>query len=201
MKLFRDNKLKETASNKIRVEVVRSSLPVPQKSLAAKSLSVKGSTSRSSSAKPSQRSSTPRPKSKSPYPSSSDEKQLDRKRKATSPSPLRQTPAPVQSNFDKDSDAEDDDGWLKLDAEVRKRQRKGNLDSTRNIRNLRAFEAGLEDLDFVHAVNVASLHLKNVVPAMNAPENEVAIVLQHPSCCPRERYIRQHAIPWSYHHS
>jgi [histone H3]-lysine79 N-trimethyltransferase len=89
--------------------------------------------------------------------------------------------------FDKDSDNDEDDSWMKLDADVRKRQRKGTLSAeppNRRVKNRRAFEQG--ELDYIHAVQVASLK-HGCVPIMGAGDDEVPMELQYPSSKPREK--------------
>ncbi|PHH81154.1 hypothetical protein CDD82_1258 [Ophiocordyceps australis] len=127
----------------------------------------------------------------SPYPSSSDEKRRDRKRKksASVASGSRPSPACEKIAFDKDSDNEDD-GWMSLD--TRKRQRTGTadgrfVDPNRKLRSSRAFETRNDKLNFIHAVEVASLECK-CVPVMGAQKEDVAIELQYPSLQPRERF-------------
>ncbi|KAL5088396.1 histone methylation protein DOT1 domain-containing protein [Trichoderma camerunense] len=131
-----------------------------------------------------------RAKSSSPYPSSADERRLDlqRKRKAVSAS-QRRSPASDRIEFDKDSDAEDD-GWMDLDSH--KRQRKAtseskSVDSNRKLKNARAFERKDERLQFIHAVDVASLEHK-CVPIMGASKEDVAIELQYPTLQRREKF-------------
>lgn len=94
--------------------------------------------------------------------------------------------------FDKDSDAEDDDSWLNLGSDGRKRQRKGTISGadgqagvpSRMVKNRKAFEQG--DLDYIHAVQVASLK-HNCVPIMGALDEEVPMELQYPCSKPREK--------------
>jgi H3 lysine-79-specific histone-lysine N-methyltransferase len=131
-----------------------------------------------------------RAKSSSPYPSSADDRRLDlqRKRKATTSASQRRSPASDRIEFDKDSDAEDD-GWMDLDSH--KRQRKGtsdskSVDSNRKLRSARAYERKDERLQFIHAVDVASLEHK-CVPIMGASKEDVAIELQYPTLQRREK--------------
>uniref|UniRef100_A0A8H7KE81 Uncharacterized protein n=1 Tax=Bionectria ochroleuca TaxID=29856 RepID=A0A8H7KE81_BIOOC len=161
---------------KIRIEKVTVARPAVKPVTPSTKAISSASSARSSPAathRPSPKpSSLPRQKSHSPYPSSSDEKRAERKRKAGSASSTRRSPAVDRPDFGKDSDGEEDDGWLKLDG--RKRQRKGTLngrseDTARQIRSARAFEVGDAGLDFIHAVQVASLQ-HNCVPAMGARE-------------------------------
>ncbi|KAF4120361.1 [histone H3]-lysine79 N-trimethyltransferase [Geosmithia morbida] len=170
----------------------------------------------SSSARPSPRPS-PKPNpssglarrqsSHSPYPSSSDERRgtsttststADRKRKAggsggsssrSGSAAVRRSPAVERVKFDKDSDAEDDE-WLTL--ETRKRQRQATHDSrsedlNRRLGNPRSFDGHHDDLEFVHADQLASLD-NRCVPVMGAVKEDVDIQLQYPSLCPRERF-------------
>ena len=189
---------------KIRVEKVTVSRPAPKPAAAATTRRPLANGSASSSARASPRpspkpssASSSRQKSNSPYPpSSSDERRggaVDRKRKASSRSSAtpRRSPAAVERvEFDKDSDAdEEDDGWLTL--ETRKRQRTGTLDGrsedhTRKLRNSASFEGRHERLEFIHAVQVASLDCK-CVPVMGAQKEDVSFDLQYPSLGPRER--------------
>jgi H3 lysine-79-specific histone-lysine N-methyltransferase len=138
--------------------------------------------------RPSPKPSSIRHQSHSPYPSSSDEKRLDRKRKNGVASSARRSPASDHITFDKDSEPEDD-GWMNLD--TRKKQRRStsednHLDANRKLRNARAFEGRNDNLDFVHAVKVASLEEK-CMPVMGAQKEDVAIELQYPSLQPREK--------------
>jgi H3 lysine-79-specific histone-lysine N-methyltransferase len=80
-----------------------------------------------------------------------------------------------------------------MSLDTRKRQRRGtsedkHLGSDRNLRHSRAFEGRNDDLDFIHAVEVASLEAK-CVPVMGAQKEDVAIELQYPSMQPREKYV------------
>lgn len=141
-----------------------------------------------------------RAKSSSPYPSSADERRLDlqRKRKALSAS-QRRSPASDRVEFDKDSDAEDD-GWMDLDSH--KRQRKAtseskSVDSNRKLKNEKAFECKDERLQFIHAVDVASLEHK-CVPIMGASKEDVAIELQYPTLQRREKSVIFHEPPTSF---
>ncbi|KPM34713.1 Histone-lysine N-methyltransferase, H3 lysine-79 specific [Neonectria ditissima] len=188
MRLFgnKNNKFKVDPP-KIRIEKVVVDRPSPKPKPKPKP-ALSGSASRSSSAQRPSPNPVARQKSHSPYPSSSDEKRLERKRKAGSVSVSRRSPASERIEFDKDSDGEDD-GWMNLDAS--KRQRKSTdesyLDSTRKLRSVRAFEDRVDGLNFIHAVDVASLELK-CVPVMGAQKEDVAIELQYPSLQPREKY-------------
>lgn len=164
---------------KIRIEKVVVDRPVAKPKPRP---SLNGSSSRSSSVNRPSPKPLARQKSHSPYPSSSDEKRLDRKRKAGTPSTVRRSPASDRIEFDKDSD-NDDDAWMTLDAN--KRQRKGTadgrfVDPSRKLRSTKAFEDRVDGLDFIHAVDVASLKLK-CVPVMGAQKEDVAIELQYPS--------------------
>lgn len=114
---------------------------------------------------------------------------MQRKRKAASAS-QRRSPASDRIEFDKDSDAEDD-GWMDLDSH--KRQRKAtseskSVDSNRKLRSVRAFERKDERLQFIHAVDVASLEHK-CVPIMGASKEDVAIELQYPTLQRREKSV------------
>ncbi|KOS16772.1 Histone-lysine N-methyltransferase [Escovopsis weberi] len=146
-----------------------------------------------------------RHKSSSPYPSSADEPSHDyqRKRKAAggaptaaaaaapprSSVPIRRSPASDRIEFDNDSDAEDD-GWMDLDSH--KRQRKTNSDGglsdpNRRLRHRKAFDRKIEKLQFIHAVEVASLESR-CVPVMGAQKEDVAIELQYPTLQRRENF-------------
>lgn len=179
---------------KIRIEKVVVERPAPSKpksrSRPQQSSTGGASSSRSSPAavRPSPRPSAARHQSNSPYPSSADERRLERKRKAGSASASRPSPGKDRIAFDKDSDNEDD-GWMNLD--TRKRQRRGTadgrfVDPNRRLRNSRAFEGRNDSLQFIHAVDVASLEAK-CVPVMGAQKEDVAIELQYPSLQPREK--------------
>ncbi|KAL6864263.1 histone methylation protein DOT1 domain-containing protein [Trichoderma novae-zelandiae] len=183
---------------KIRIEKVTIERPAPPKPKPAARLPL-SSSARSSPARrlspktPSASavsSASSRTKSSSPYPSSADERRLDlrRKRKAISSS-QRRSPASDRIEFDKDSDAEDD-GWMDLDSH--KRQRKAtseskSVDSNRKLKSAKAFERKDERLQFIHAVDVASLEHK-CVPIMGASKEDVAIELQYPTLQRREKF-------------
>lgn len=177
---------------KIRVEKVTVSRPAPKQPAAAQRPLANGSSSARPSPKPSSAlGAGGRQKSNSPYPSSSDERRVDRKRKAGGASTApRRSPAAERVEFDKDSDAdEEDDGWLTL--ETRKRQRKGTLggrseDPNRKLKNASSFEDRHEGLEFIHAVEVASLDCK-CVPVMGAQKEDVSIRLQYPSLKQQEK--------------
>ncbi|KAG9253778.1 putative histone H3 methyltransferase [Emericellopsis atlantica] len=187
MPLFgKSNKFKANPP-KIRVEKVTVNRPAskPPSTSAVKSAVPSSNRSLgSNSARASPRPASLRQESHSPYPSSSDERK--RKRAVKTPS-ARASPAVVERPaFDKDSDAEEDDGWLTL--ETRKRQRKAREeDSSRKLKNERSFEDGYGKLEYIHAVDVASLECK-CVPVMGATEHDVAIELQYPCLGPREKF-------------
>ncbi|UKZ53657.1 Nucleosomal histone H3-Lys79 methylase [Trichoderma virens] len=185
---------------KIRIEKVTIERPAPPKpkpkptarptlSSSARSSPVRRLSPKAPSASAASSASS-RAKSSSPYPSSADERRLDlhRKRKAISAS-QRRSPASDRIEFDKDSDAEDD-GWMDLDSH--KRQRKAtseskSVDSNRKLKSARAFERKDERLQFIHAVDVASLEHK-CVPIMGASKEDVAIELQYPTLQRREKF-------------
>lgn len=158
------------------------------------STGVSSSRSSPAAARPSPKPPSGRRESHSPYPSSSsDEKRRERKRKngggGGPASSVKRSPGTERIAFDKDSDNEDD-GWMSLD--TRKKQRRGtsedkHLGSDRNLRHSRAFEGRNHDLEFIHAVEVASLEAK-CVPVMGAQKEDVAIELQYPSMQPREKF-------------
>lgn len=184
---------------KIRIERVAVERPSPQKPKPPPGQTRPRPAGASSSARssltvaqrPSPRPDSARPASDSPHLSSADERRRERKRKqAASAPPPRPSPARDRVACDKDSDNEDD-GWMTLDA--RKRQRRGTADGrfdpNRRLRNSRAFEGRNNGLQFIHAVQVASLEAK-CVPVMGAQKEDVAVELQYPSLQPRERYAR-----------
>lgn len=121
-----------------------------------------------------------RPKSASPYPSSSDERRgLTRKRKAVSSTP-RDSPA----FFGDDSESEDEDN-----DPFRKRLRLSetrSIDLNRKLRHKKAFGDGIRDPRIIHAADIASVATK-CPPIHGAKPEEVAIELQYPSRCKRER--------------
>ncbi|KAI0430317.1 histone methylation protein DOT1-domain-containing protein [Xylaria sp. FL1042] len=122
---------------------------------------------------------TSRPKSASPYPSSSDERRVDRKRKAVTSTP-RDSPA-----FGNDTDSEDDDG-----DPFRKRMRRSDsrpLDVNRKLRHKKAFGDDVRNSYVIHAADIASRATK-CPPISGAKDDEVAIEVQYPSHCARERY-------------
>ncbi|KAL7918477.1 histone methylation protein DOT1 domain-containing protein [Trichoderma austrokoningii] len=127
-----------------------------------------------------------RAKSSSPYPSSTDERRFEPQRKRKAPTGAsRRSPASDRIEFDKDSDAEDDN-WMDLDSH--KRQRKATSeDSNRKVRSARAYERKDEGLQFVHAVDVASLEHK-CAPIMGASKEDVAVELQYPTLQRREKF-------------
>ncbi|KAI0382822.1 histone H3-K79 methyltransferase [Hypomontagnella monticulosa] len=121
-----------------------------------------------------------RTKSASPYPSSSDEKRaIVRKRKAVTSTP-RDSPA-----FGNDSESEDED----IDP-FRKRIRRSeerSVDLNRKLRHKKAFGDEVRDSRIIHAADIASVATK-CPPIQGAKPEEVAIELQYPSRCKRERY-------------
>lgn len=120
-----------------------------------------------------------RPKSASPYPSSSDERRaIIRKRKAVASTP-RDSPA-----FGNDSESEDDDS-----DPFRKRLRRSesrSVDLNRKLRHKKAFGDEIRDPRIIHAADIASVATK-CPPIQGAKPEEVAIELQYPSRCKRER--------------
>lgn len=120
-----------------------------------------------------------RPKSASPYPSSSDEKRaIARKRKAVTSTP-RDSPA-----FGNDSESEDEDS-----DPFRKRLRRSeerSVDLNRKLRHKKAFGDEIRDSRIIHAADIASVATK-CPPIHGAKPEEVAIELQYPSRCKRER--------------
>lgn len=78
-----------------------------------------------------------------------------------------------------------------MDLDSHKRQRKAtseskSVDSNRKLRSARAYERKDERLQFIHAVDVASLEHK-CVPIMGASKEDVAIELQYPTLQRREK--------------
>ncbi|KAK5997580.1 Histone H3-K79 methyltransferase [Cladobotryum mycophilum] len=187
---------------KIRIEKVTVERPAPKPKPKPVAKPVSASSARSSPARrlsPKTPSSVSRHKSSSPYPSSADERRLDhqRKRKAgssgatgsTTSVSMRRSPASDRIEFDKDSDAEDDT-WMDLDSH--KRQRKTNADGeltdpNRRMRHRKAFDRKNDRLQFIHAIQVASLESK-CVPVMGAQKEDVAIELQYPTPQRREKF-------------
>ncbi|KAJ8121328.1 hypothetical protein ONZ43_g2189 [Nemania bipapillata] len=120
-----------------------------------------------------------RPKSTSPYPSSSDEPRIERKRKAVTSTP-RDSPV-----FGNDTDSEDDDG-----DPFRKRMRRSDgrlVDVNRKLRHKKAFGDDVRRPNIIHAADMASRATK-CPPIPGAKDNQVAIEVQYPSRCTRERY-------------
>ncbi|OTA98866.1 hypothetical protein M426DRAFT_325662 [Hypoxylon sp. CI-4A] len=121
-----------------------------------------------------------RPKSASPYPSSADEKRAGgRKRKIISSTPRDSTPA-----FGNDSESEDEDS-----DPFRKRLRRSeerSVDLNRKLRHKKAFGDDVRDSRIIHAADIASVATK-CPPIQGAKPEEVAIELQYPSHCKRER--------------
>lgn len=182
MGLFGQKAKLQTALPTVRVEKV----VVPSKPVKPRPSPIPSSAHRVLSKKlsPHQRASTgtgtsaSRPKSISPYPSSSDEPRLERKRKAVTSTP-RDSPV-----FDNDTESEDDDG-----DPFRKRMRRSDgrlLDVNRKLRHKKAFGDGVRKPYIIHAADIASRATKCPVIA-GARDDEVAIEVQYPSCCARER--------------
>ncbi|KAI0909226.1 histone methylation protein DOT1-domain-containing protein [Ustulina deusta] len=173
MGLFGQKSKHKTAPPVMRVEKV----PVPRKS--RPSLVPSKSVPASSTTKLSPNPRISRPKSASPYPSSSDERRIERKRKAVTSTP-RDSPA-----FGNDSDSEDDDG-----DPFRKRMRRSEsrpIDANRKLRHKKAFGDDVRKPNIIHAADIASRATK--CPAIpGAKDDEVAIEVQYPSRCARERY-------------
>ncbi len=172
MGLFGQKSKHKTAPPVMRVEKV----PVPRKS--RPSLVPSKSVPASSTTKLSPNPRISRPKSASPYPSSSDERRIERKRKAVTSTP-RDSPA-----FGNDSDSEDDDG-----DPFRKRMRRSEsrpIDANRKLRHKKAFGDDVRKPNIIHAADIASRATK--CPAIpGAKDDEVAIEVQYPSRCARER--------------
>lgn len=182
----------KVAPPKIRIEKVAvDNAPAPKpklKSIARPGLSSSARSSPIRKLSPNATSSSiasSRAKSSSPYPSSTDERRFEPQRKRKAPtSASRRSPASDRIEFDKDSDAEDDN-WMDLDSH--KRQRKASSeDSNRKLRSARAYERKDEGLQFIHAVDVASLEHK-CAPIMGASKEDVAIELQYPTLQRREK--------------
>ncbi|KAI1331175.1 histone methylation protein DOT1-domain-containing protein [Xylariaceae sp. FL0255] len=120
-----------------------------------------------------------RPKSASPYPSSSDERRIERKRKAITSTP-RDSPA-----FGNDSDSDEEDG-----DPFKKRVRRSDgrsVDLNRRLRHKRAFGEENRAPEIIHAADIAS-RATNCPSIPGAKDDEVAIEVQYPSRCARERY-------------
>ncbi|KAI1344131.1 histone methylation protein DOT1-domain-containing protein [Xylariaceae sp. FL0016] len=132
---------------------------------------------------PSSRSSSipkrPRPNSASPYPSSGDETRLQRKRKAVANTPA-QSPA---FGSDSESEGEDGDPFMKR---VR-RDHSRSIDVMRKMRHKKAFGDTLRESHIIHAADIVS-RASGCPPIAGAEDNEVAIEVQYPSRCARERY-------------
>ncbi|TGJ78662.1 hypothetical protein E0Z10_g10106 [Xylaria hypoxylon] len=179
MGLFGQKSKLKTAPAAMRVEkVVVPSKPRP--SLISSNSARTSSTYLHPSTKLSSNSRTSRPKSASPYPSS-DEPRVERKRKAISSTP-RDSPA-----FGNDTESEDDDGD---DDPFRKRMRRSDgrlVDVNRKLRHKKAFSGDVRKLNIIHAADIASRATK-CPPIPGAKDSEVAIEMQYPSRCTRERY-------------
>lgn len=85
-----------------------------------------------------------------------------------------------------------------MDLDSHKRQRKAtseskSVDSNRKLKSEKAFERKDERLQFIHAVDVASLEHK-CVPIMGASKEDVAIELQYPTLQRREKSVN---VPWN----
>jgi H3 lysine-79-specific histone-lysine N-methyltransferase len=150
----------------------RSSLAPPNGGLRAGASSGKFSSSPGLSPNPR----NGRPKSSSPYPSSSDEK---RKRKAISRTP-RDSPL-----FGTDADDSDEDVGALFN---NKRQKSASdiTDPNRDLRDKGAFGDNIRETRIIHAADLSSVKTGGA-PILGAQENEVAIELQYPSHCRRER--------------
>ncbi|KAI1180451.1 histone methylation protein DOT1-domain-containing protein [Nemania sp. FL0916] len=122
---------------------------------------------------------TSRPKSASPYPSSSDERRIERKRKAVTSTP-RDSPV-----FGNDTESEDEDG-----DPFRKRMRRSAgrpLDVNRRLRHKKAFGDETRKPSIIHAADIAS-RATGCPQISGTKDDEVAIEVQYPSRCARERY-------------
>ncbi|KAI0024648.1 histone methylation protein DOT1-domain-containing protein [Xylariomycetidae sp. FL0641] len=121
-----------------------------------------------------------RPKSASPYPSSSSDERR-RKRKAVASTPREYSPV-----FGNDSESEEEGD----DDPFRKRMRPNDarhVDLNRRLRHKKAFADEIRDPHIIHAADIASRETK-CPPIDGAKEDEVAIELQYPSRCTREKY-------------
>lgn len=173
MGLFGQKAKLQTAPPTVRVEKV--AVPIkPRPSPIPSSRGLRAPFSKKLSVHPA----TSRSKSISPYPSSSDEPRLDRKRKAVTSTP-RDSPV-----FGNDTESEDDDG-----DPFRKRMRRSDgrlLDVNRKLRHKKAFGDSVRKPYMIHAADIASRATKCPVIA-GARDDEVAIEVQYPSGCARER--------------
>ncbi|KAI1367002.1 histone methylation protein DOT1-domain-containing protein [Xylaria arbuscula] len=178
MGVFGGKSKAKAATTAMRVEkVVVPSKPRPALLLSHSARASSTHLSPSSNLSPNPRAS--RPKSVSPYPSSSDERRIERKRKAVTSTP-RDSPA-----FGNDSDSEDDDG-----DPFRKRMRRidgRTIDVNRRLRHKKAFGDDVRRPNIIHAADIASRATK-CPPIPGAKDHEVAIEVQYPSRCARERY-------------
>ncbi|KAI1397084.1 histone H3-K79 methyltransferase [Hypoxylon fuscum] len=190
MGIFNNQKTKlKPAPQQIRVEkVVVPTKPRPRPSLtphhssSSNGLRAPSSSQYSASPRLSPNPRLSRPKSASPYPSSADERRTaaSRKRKAVTSTP-RDSPA----FFGDDSESEDDDS-----DPFRKRLRRSesrSVDLNRKLRHKKAFGDDARDPRIIHAADIASVATK-CPPIHGAKPEEVAIELQYPSRCKRERY-------------
>ncbi|KAI1484692.1 histone methylation protein DOT1-domain-containing protein [Biscogniauxia mediterranea] len=183
MGIFSNKTKLKAAPQSIRVEkVVVPSKPRPAVAPKSSTNSLRATSSQLSSSSSSRLSPNPRlsrTKSASPYPSSSDEKRVERKRKAVTSTP-RDSPA-----FGNDSESEEEDG-----DPFRKRARRSDsrsIDLNRKLRHKKAFGDEIRHPHIIHAADIASRATK-CPPISGAKEDEIAIELQYPSRCARERY-------------
>ncbi|KAI8963521.1 histone H3-K79 methyltransferase [Daldinia sp. FL1419] len=179
MGIFNQKSRLKAAPQEIRVEKVV--IPAkPRPSLAVNNTPRASSSRYSASPRLSPNPRLSRPKSASPHPSSSDEKRaIVRKRKAVVSTP-RDSPA-----FGNDSESEDDDS-----DPFRKRLRRSesrSVDLNRKLRHKKAFGDEVRDPRIIHAADIASVATK-CPPISGVKPEEVAIELQYPSRCRRERY-------------
>ncbi|KAI1268366.1 histone methylation protein DOT1-domain-containing protein [Xylariaceae sp. FL1019] len=181
MGLFGGSKRKPLAMREESVKVVRPK-PKPSSSNLKAPSAVHATTARRSPATslgPNFR--TSRPKSSSPYPNSSDERKIERKRKAVTTTP-RDSPA-----FDDDSDSDDEDGDPFTFTKRVKPNDGRPIDLNRKLRHRKGFGDDIRRVDIIHAADMASRAAG--CPAIpGAKDNEVAIEVQYPSRCVRERY-------------
>ncbi|KAI0180812.1 histone H3-K79 methyltransferase [Hypoxylon sp. FL1284] len=180
MGILNKNRLKP-AAQEIRVEKVV--VPTkPRPSLTPKNSALRASSSQlSASPRPSPNPRLSRTKSASPYPSSSDEKRaLTRKRKAVAITPRA---SPAFFGDDSESEDEDHDPFSKRLRLSESRP----IDYNRKLRHKKAFGDDTRDSRIINAADIASVATK-CPPIHGAKPEEVAIELQYPSRCKRERY-------------
>ncbi|RFU34936.1 hypothetical protein B7463_g1421, partial [Scytalidium lignicola] len=169
------------APPKIRIEkipiVTKSPSALNQKSVAAKTAAIKGSTAASRAPSRSRLSATPPP----PTAASRDSTRL---RPAKQKKLLRHK-SPVHQRIE--SDSEDDGSSTSFDDFASKRQRRVHrpIDQKRRLRSLMSFSEDRGVFQFIHAADVASGDKK---PKAVITTETVTVELQYPSASQRERY-------------